>query len=93
VLAQKNYKRFVIEFGMGLDQHGQDPTSAACKAVKDAIANSCLAGVVEIARLSDINDMRVDMHIACPHPDLIDREKCWQHYPLVRNSFSSPKAV
>ena len=80
--VQKNYKRFVIEFGMGLDQHGQDPTRAACKAVKDAIANSCLAGVIDIARLSDVNDMKVEMHIACPHPELVDREKVLAALPF-----------
>ena len=86
--TQKNYRRYVIEFGMGLDQHGQNPTSAACKAVKDAIANSCLAGVVEIARLSDINDMRVEMHIACPHPELVDREKVLATLPFGQKTLS-----
>lgn len=78
----KNYRRFIIEFGMGLDQHGQDPTRAAIKAVKDAIANSCLAGVIDIARLSDVNDMHVEMHIACPHPDLVDRQKVLDALPF-----------
>lgn len=79
---EKNYRRFIIEFGMGLDQHGQNPTSAACKAVKDAIANSCLAGVIEIARLRDVNEMRVEMHIACPHPERVDREKVLASLPF-----------
>jgi len=78
----KNYKRFVIEFGMGLDQHGQDPTRAAIKAVKDAIANSCLAGVIDIARLSDVNEMRVEMHIACPHPERVDRDQVLAALPF-----------
>lgn len=78
----KNYRRFIIEFGMGLDQHGQDPTSAACKAVKDAIANSCLAGVIEIARLNDVNEMRVEMHIACPYPERVDQEKVLASLPF-----------
>lgn len=80
--SEKNYRRFIVEFGMGLDQHGQDPTRAACKAVKDAIANSCLAGVIEIARLSDVNDMHVEMHIACPYPERIDREKVLAALPF-----------
>jgi len=33
-------KRFVIEMGMGIDQHGQDPTVAAARAVRDAIAHN-----------------------------------------------------
>jgi hypothetical protein len=41
-------KRFVIEFGYGIDLHGQDVNNAAAKAVKDAISHSCLSGLVEI---------------------------------------------
>ncbi|MFM8322909.1 MAG: Lin0512 family protein [Chloroflexota bacterium] len=79
---QKIYRRFVVEFGMGLDQHGQNPTKAACKAVKDAVANICLAGVIDIARLGDVNDMRVEMHVACPHPELLDREQVLAALPF-----------
>ena len=55
---------------------------AACKAVKNAVSNRCLAGVIDIARLSDVNDMRVEMHIACPHPELVDREKVLEALPF-----------
>ena len=37
--------RYIIEFGMGTDFHGQDVTKAACKAVKDAVSRSCLCGL------------------------------------------------
>ncbi len=70
----RNLKRFVLEFGMGLDQHGQDVTNAACKAVKDAVARSCLSGLLEIVRLSHVNDMLVDIRVACPHPERVDRQ-------------------
>jgi uncharacterized protein (TIGR02058 family) len=70
----RNLKRFVVEFGMGLDQHGQDATNAACKAVKDAVARSCLSGLLEIVRLRDVNDMLVDIQVACPHPGSVDRQ-------------------
>lgn len=30
-------KRYIIEFGMGTDFHGQDAGKAAVKAVKDAV--------------------------------------------------------
>lgn len=42
-------KRFVIEMGMGIDQHGQDPTVAAARAVRNAIAHNALPGVWEVA--------------------------------------------
>jgi len=72
-MKDKNLKRFILEFGMGLDQHGQDVTNAACKAVKDAVARSCLSGIIEVVRLRDVNDMLVDIHVACPHPEKVDR--------------------
>ena len=75
-------KKFVMEVGMGMDQHGQDPTNAACKAVKDAVSRSCLAGLLEIARLDDVNQMLVDVLVACPHADQVDREKVLQSLPF-----------
>ena len=35
-------KPMVHEFGMGVDVHGDDPTTAACRAVSDAIRHSSL---------------------------------------------------
>jgi len=80
--AQKLYKRFILEFGMGLDQHGQGPTRAACKAVKDAVARSCLAGLIEIVRLKNLNDMQVEIRIACPHPEKVDRQTVMDALPF-----------
>ncbi|MCL7453287.1 MAG: Lin0512 family protein [Anaerolineae bacterium] len=67
-------KKFIMEVGMGLDQHGQDPTNAARKAVKDAVSRSCLTGLLEIARLDEVNQMVVDVLVACPHADQVDKE-------------------
>jgi uncharacterized protein (TIGR02058 family) len=80
--TSKELKRFIVEFGMGLDQHGQNPTGAACKAVKNAVANSCLAGMIELVRLKDVNDMNVDMVIACPRPDQVDRQAVLNALPF-----------
>ena len=35
-------KPVVLEFGMGVDVHGADGTTAACRAVSDAIRHSSL---------------------------------------------------
>ena len=78
----QNFKRFILEFGMGLDQHGQDPTKAACKAVKDAVARSCLAGIIEIVRLKDVNDMFVEIQVACPFPEKVDRMAVFEALPF-----------
>lgn len=83
-MSEKNRRRFILEFGMGLDQHGQDVTNAARKAVKDAAARSCLAGLIEVVRLRDVNDMIVDIRVACPHPEKVDREAVLAALPFGR---------
>ena len=35
-------KAMVLEFGMGVDVHGEEGTKAACRAVSDAIRHSSL---------------------------------------------------
>lgn len=77
-----NLKKFIIEMGMGVDQHGQDPTNAAQKAVKDAVSRSCLAGLLEVTRLDDANQMFVDVLIASPYPEKVDGEKVLQAVPF-----------
>ena len=86
--ALHHQKRFIIEFGMGLDQHGQNPTRAACKAVKDAVARSCLAGLLEIVRLRDVNDMLVAIQVACPHPEQVDRQAVLDALPFGKKELT-----
>ena len=71
---------------MGMDQHGQDPTNAAVKAVKDAVGRSCLTGLLEIARLDDVNQMIVDLLVACPHAGLVDAEAVLKALPFGQKS-------
>lgn len=75
-------KKFIMEIGMGMDQHGQDPTNAARKAVKDAVSRSCLTGLLEIARLDDVNQMIVDVLVACPRAAEVDREQVLAALPF-----------
>ncbi len=65
-------KRFVIEMGTGVDQHGQNVTEAATRAVKDAVARVCLIGLLELVELRDREAMHVDVLVACPRPDELD---------------------
>jgi uncharacterized protein (TIGR02058 family) len=39
---------YVLEFGMGVDLHGEDCTKAACRAVFDAVRHSSLPLLHEI---------------------------------------------
>lgn len=75
-------KRYIIEFGSGIDFHGQDYTGAACKAVKDAVSHGCLCGLTELLGLQDLNDMVVDITIAVPSPDSVDKDKVLAEVPF-----------
>ncbi|MGB3136408.1 MAG: Lin0512 family protein [Nodosilinea sp.] len=65
------HKRLIIEMGMGVDQHGQDPTVAAARAVRNAIAHNALPGVWEVAGLSHPSQMLVEVQVAVPFPDQV----------------------
>jgi uncharacterized protein (TIGR02058 family) len=75
-------RRFVIEVGMGVDQHGQDNTHAAEKAVQDAIHRSCLCGLREVAGLKNPADMVVEILIGCPKPESVDKERVLKVLPF-----------
>jgi uncharacterized protein (TIGR02058 family) len=64
-------KRFVIEMGMGVDQHGQDPTVAAARAVRNAIAHNALPGIWEVAGLAHPNEMNIEVKVAVPFPETV----------------------
>jgi len=64
-------KRLIIEMGMGIDQHGQEPTVAAARAVRNAIAHNALPGVWEVAGLEDPNQMIVEVKVAVPYPEQV----------------------
>ena len=64
-------KRFVIEMGMGIDQHGQDPTVAAARAVRNAIAHNALPGIWEVVGLDHPDAMIVEVQVAVPFPEQV----------------------
>ncbi|MEM1368950.1 MAG: Lin0512 family protein [Cyanobacteria bacterium P01_H01_bin.15] len=65
-------KRLIIEMGMGIDQHGQEPTIAAARAVHNAIAHNALPGVWEVAGLAHPNEMIVEVQVGVPFPEQVD---------------------
>ncbi|MCL4466766.1 MAG: Lin0512 family protein [Chloroflexi bacterium] len=67
-------RRLLIEFGNGIDQHGQSPTDAAMRAIKDAISWNYLVGLRELLALDDVDKMVVRVTIATPYPERVDRE-------------------
>ncbi len=80
------HKRFVVEIGMGTDLHGQDVTKAGRRAVRDAISRSCLCGLQEIVALPRLDDMLVEVKLATPSPDQVDRAAVLSELPFGRAS-------
>lgn len=79
-------KKFIVEVGMGTDLHGQDVTKAGRRAVRDAISRSCLCGLQEILGLHNFDDVYVDVRIASPTPEQVDREAVLAEIPFGRKT-------
>jgi uncharacterized protein (TIGR02058 family) len=79
-------KRFVVEIGTGIDLHGEDPTKAACRAVKDAVSRSCLCGIMEIVGIEDLTALDVEIVVAVPRPLDVDLERVKAEVPIGRKS-------
>lgn len=81
-------KRLIIEMGMGIDQHGQEPTVAAARAVRNAIAHNALPGVWEVAGLSHPNEMIVEVQVAVPYPEEVKVEEVLAVLPFGQKSIT-----
>lgn len=69
-------KRYLIEFGTGVDIHGGDCQQAALRALFDATHHCCMAGTLEILGVTDmLKQMRLKIKIAVPKPEMIDADK------------------
>ncbi len=79
-------KRFIVEIGTGIDLHGEDVTKAACRAVDNAISKSCLCGLLEILKLKDLGDVRVDILVASPRPKDVDLDQVKAVVPIGRKT-------
>ena len=64
--------RCILEMGMGVDIHGKDYTSAAKRAVFDALHHSSLGFQRLLGKTAD--DMRVDITIGIPYPRAVDKD-------------------
>ena len=81
-------KRLIIEMGMGVDQHGQEPTVAAARAVRNAIAHNALPGVWEVAGLSHPDQMIVEVKVAVPYPEQVREEEVLAVLPFGQKTLS-----
>ncbi len=91
-----NYKRFIVQIGQGVDQHGHnnDCTNAAIKAIKNAISNNCLTGLSDICNLkepADILKMKVHVKIGVPYPENLNEKKVLKAIPFGEKSIEVEK--
>ena len=80
-------KRFIVQLGFGVDQHGlnNNCTNAAIKAIKNAISNNCLAGLTEICGLrepKDLLNMKVHVKLGIPFPQNLNKDKVLKSIPF-----------
>jgi uncharacterized protein (TIGR02058 family) len=69
----------VLEFGMGVDVHGLDPTKAACRAVSDAIRHSSLPLFADVRARG--GRMLVAVTVGVPDPTSVDVGRVRQELP------------
>jgi len=85
-------KRYIIEFGMGVDFHGQDVNRAAEKAVQDAVSRCCLCGLQEILNIDDFNEkVIVNVTLSVTKPEGIDEERIKKCLPVGRKNITAVK--
>ena len=72
-------QRMVLEFGMGVDVHGDEGTKAACRAVSDAIRHSSLPFFTEVRAKG--GRMLVEVTVGVPDPGKVDVERVKKELP------------
>ena len=69
------YVRYLLEFGTGIDLHGEDVNEAAKRAVRDAITRVSMIGLRDIFHFRDMKELdealMVDVTVAAPYPERI----------------------
>lgn len=69
------YKRYLVEFGTGVDLHGMDVTKASTKAVKDAVSHCCMCGLSEVLNLDNIAEaLKIKVEVGVPFPEKVDKQ-------------------
>ena len=66
-------KRVALEIGMGTDIRGGDYTKAAVRALRDALWHNSLTVATAVGKSAD--DMKVEVLIGVPKPELVDKDE------------------
>ena len=79
-------KRYIVEFGTGVDLHGMNVTKAAKKALRDAISHCCMVGLHEVGGLTNASEqMSLDIIIATPFKEKLDVKEALTGLPAYKN--------
>jgi len=70
--------------GLGVDLVGEDPTTAARRAVREAIGRTSLPGLRDLIPSGDRADMRVDVTVAVPGHERVDAAAVAAELPYGR---------
>jgi uncharacterized protein (TIGR02058 family) len=76
-------RTFVVELGTGVDLHGQDPTKAAVRAVRNAFQHVSLPGLRAVAGVEDLATVQVDVTLGVPAGSgEVDVEQVKAQFPI-----------
>jgi len=73
-----------LEMGLGVDLVGEDMTKAARRAVREAIGRTSLPGIGQVVPEGDRAHMRVEVTVAVPRPEEVDRDAVAAKFPYGR---------
>ena len=76
---QMTLRRYVTEMGMGVDVHGKNYTTAAKRAVSDAIRHSSLNFFKTLNKSAD--EMRITLIIGVTNPNAVDAKEVEKELP------------
>ncbi len=82
-------KPFAIEYGLGIDLHGQNATKAAVKAVQDAVRHVSLPGMRQVAGINDLDsEVYIEILLGVPEEMAggVDEEQVKAALPFGRRS-------
>ena len=76
---QMTLRRYITEMGMGVDVHGKNYTTAAKRAVSDAIRHSSLNFFKTLNKSAD--EMRITLVIGVTNPNAVDSKEVAREMP------------
>ena len=76
---QMTLRRYITEMGMGVDVHGKNYTTAAKRAVSDAIRHSSLNFFKTLNKSAD--EMRITLVIGVTSPNAVDSKEVARELP------------